>query len=262
MRRFIRRFSYEVLFCFLLVSFVFFLFLFFSSFFDNPRSSHRMKKRRSWFCQRGANVMKRTVWFRSDTLGFTQYLMWKQKFIGCGLLIGRHKAKPLIQQELDHLLLTPLSHWTANWIFSPPSPFREPVQRTAVMVSYLGRVSKKERFDKLFCVEKKKRLEMYMVSTVSGSGIMGIKDGTGEESQFSSPCGIIISRDGKYLFVANNRSVRKVSVDDGRTSTIAGITGTVEGKSSIPIQLKNAQKILGITMALFQKPNLKVHGES
>ena len=67
---------------------------------------------------------------------------------------------------------------------------------------------------------------MYKVSTIAGSG-QGYRDGIGSEAKFYYPFGIQISRDKKYLFVADrgNGCIRKVSLVDGTTSTIAGVPG-------------------------------------
>jgi hypothetical protein len=63
---------------------------------------------------------------------------------------------------------------------------------------------------------------MYVVQTIAWK-----TDGIGKEAEFKYPCGVIISRDGKDLFVADygNVCIRKVSILDGYTSTIAGIPG-------------------------------------
>ena len=68
---------------------------------------------------------------------------------------------------------------------------------------------------------------MYVVKTIAGSGRYGYKDGIGMEAEFNYPCGITISRDGKDLFVADseNKCIRKISLVDGTTSTIAGEPG-------------------------------------
>ena len=68
---------------------------------------------------------------------------------------------------------------------------------------------------------------MYMVSTIAGSGRTGHSDGIGSEAAFNVPLGIQISRDKKYLFIADsgNRCIQKVSIVDGTTSTIAGVPG-------------------------------------
>ena len=69
-----------------------------------------------------------------------------------------------------------------------------------------------------------------MVSTIAGSGRRGYKDGIGEEVELNIPFGIAITRDGKDLFVADygNKCIRKVSILDGTTSTIAGVPGIMK----------------------------------
>ena len=69
-----------------------------------------------------------------------------------------------------------------------------------------------------------------MVSTTAGNGSRGHKDGIGKEAKFNNPSGIMISRDEKDLFVVDNGNncIRKVSLVDGTTSTIAGIPGIMK----------------------------------
>ena len=75
--------------------------------------------------------------------------------------------------------------------------------------------------------QKEKEEEMYRISTIAGNGRSGRMDGIGKEVEFDQPYGIIISRDGKELFVADdgNACIRKISLVDGTTSTIAGQPG-------------------------------------
>jgi hypothetical protein len=77
-----------------------------------------------------------------------------------------------------------------------------------------------------FC-ETKEEERMYMVSSIAGSGRKGYRDDIGMEAEFNYPCGIQISRDKKHLFVADggNGCIRKISLADGTTSTIAGVPG-------------------------------------
>jgi len=71
---------------------------------------------------------------------------------------------------------------------------------------------------------------MYWVSTIAGSGEKGHKNSIGKEAEFNAPCGIIISQDGKHLFVADHRNacIQRVSIADGTTSTVAGIPGIMK----------------------------------
>ena len=68
---------------------------------------------------------------------------------------------------------------------------------------------------------------MYFLTTIAGNGINGYKDGIGKEAEFYYPFGIVISRDKKDLFVADNGNhcIRRISLVDGTTYTIAGASG-------------------------------------
>ena len=71
---------------------------------------------------------------------------------------------------------------------------------------------------------------MYMVHTIAGSGRKDYGDAIGKEAKFNDPFGIIITRDGESLIVADlgNRCIRKVSILNGTTSTITGNPGMVQ----------------------------------
>jgi sugar lactone lactonase YvrE len=65
------------------------------------------------------------------------------------------------------------------------------------------------------------------VSTLAGmKGSMGSDDGHGTSAQFNWPSGITM--DGKNLYVAdsNNNTIRKIEVNTGLVTTIAGMAGT------------------------------------
>jgi hypothetical protein len=66
--------------------------------------------------------------------------------------------------------------------------------------------------------------KMYWVETIVGSGEDGDTDGVGEEAAFYKLSGITISHDKNNLFAVGNVSVRKISLLDRRTSTIAGVS--------------------------------------
>jgi hypothetical protein len=89
-------------------------------------------------------------------------------------------------------------------------------------------VSKEKQKKKKKCDPQEEKTErMYIVSTIAGSGRRGYRDGIGMETEFNYPYGIQISRDKKHLVVVDygNSCIRKVSLVDGTTSTIAGVPG-------------------------------------
>jgi hypothetical protein len=101
---------------------------------------------------------------------------------------------------------------------------------------------------------------MYLVITLAGSGEVGHKDGIGMESKFRNPRGIIISKDRKSLFVSDNGNycIRKVSLIDGRVSTVAGIPGITIMHPFIHLaHLKNKES-QDIKMVRFLKRCFKV----
>ena len=77
---------------------------------------------------------------------------------------------------------------------------------------------------------------MYMVQTIAGNGKRGYKDSIGKEATFNRPYGIVISRDKKDLFVVDNGNycVRRISLVDGTTYTVAGIPGMELYKPLLP----------------------------
>ena len=63
--------------------------------------------------------------------------------------------------------------------------------------------------------------------TIAGSGKGGHKDGKGKDAVFNAPSEILLSKDKKSLYVSDswNICIRKISLIDGTTSTIAGVPG-------------------------------------
>ena len=125
---------------------------------------------------------------------------------------------------------------------------------------------------------KRKAKKMFLVQTIAGSERKGYKDGIGKEAEFNGPSGIVISRDGESLFIADyeNRCIRKVSILDGMTSTIAGIPGIMKGIFfSAPSSFKkthghiffdddekNIQECMDTKTVRFLKPNFNFLVES
>ena len=68
---------------------------------------------------------------------------------------------------------------------------------------------------------------MFVVQTIAGNGGRGHRDGIGKEAEFDNPQGIVISNEKKVLFVldSENCCVRRISLVDGTTYTIAGVPG-------------------------------------
>lgn len=73
---------------------------------------------------------------------------------------------------------------------------------------------------------RKMVLDSGEVTTLAGlSGTSGSVDGTGEDARFKYPYGI--TTDGAYLFVTDlgNYTIRKICIDTGLVTTIAGLAG-------------------------------------
>ena len=100
---------------------------------------------------------------------------------------------------------------------------------------------------------------MYLISTIAGSGEKGHRDGIGKEAKFNFPFGIIISQDGKDLFVVElgNMCVRKVSIADGTTSTVAGIPGIMKRSLSASSFLHFIEKYSNLSSFLTMKNTRK-----
>ena len=66
-----------------------------------------------------------------------------------------------------------------------------------------------------------------MVEMAAGNGKRGHKDGNGKEAEFNYLTGIVISHEKKVLFVVDhgNYCIRKISLVNGTTYTIAGVPG-------------------------------------
>ena len=122
--------------------------------------------------------------------------------------------------------------------------------------------------------KREARGRMYMVQTIAGSENRGYRDGIGKEVLLEYPSGMVISRDGKDLFVSDfgNGCIRKISLVDGTTSTIVGKSSIMEGIAfrsfflhpvwMIQILKISHRKKVSTKMARFQKPCLNIHTES
>ncbi|MBL8022393.1 MAG: SMP-30/gluconolactonase/LRE family protein, partial [Leptospirales bacterium] len=63
------------------------------------------------------------------------------------------------------------------------------------------------------------------VSTLAGSGSIGLTDGTGTGAEFNNPVGI--TTDGTFLYVGDNdnHAIRKIRISTGQVTTLAGSGG-------------------------------------
>ena len=66
-------------------------------------------------------------------------------------------------------------------------------------------------------------------STLSGTGLPGLRDGGLTEAQFSEPAGVCLADGGKTLFVSdtNNHCIRKIDLEKKMVETVRHIV-TVE----------------------------------
>jgi sugar lactone lactonase YvrE len=77
-----------------------------------------------------------------------------------------------------------------------------------------------------------------VVSTIAGTaGDIGSTDATGPAAKFGQPDGVIVSRDGTTLYVADygNSTIRQVVLSTGAVTTIAGsagVTGTTDASGA------------------------------
>jgi len=67
---------------------------------------------------------------------------------------------------------------------------------------------------------RKVEIATSIVTTLAGSGATGSADGTGAAASFSQPQGI--TTDGTYLYVADSAEIRKIEINTGVVTTLAG----------------------------------------
>jgi DNA-binding beta-propeller fold protein YncE len=60
------------------------------------------------------------------------------------------------------------------------------------------------------------------VTAVFGSGLEGFDDGTGTDSSFSSPQGLVVDGDALYVADTNNHAIREIDLATGAVTTLAG----------------------------------------
>jgi DNA-binding beta-propeller fold protein YncE len=78
-----------------------------------------------------------------------------------------------------------------------------------------------------------------VVSTIAGTaGSVGSVDATGTSARFGQANGVIVSPDGKFLYVTDygNSTIRKMDLSNGSVTTLAGsagLTGTTDGSGTV-----------------------------
>ena len=82
-------------------------------------------------------------------------------------------------------------------------------------------------------------LQEKVVATFAGTGQAGFKDGPTQKAQFAHPIRVLLSKDGKSLYVADyrNHRIRKIDIASKIVSTVAG-DGTVGYKDGPGSQSK------------------------
>ena len=72
-----------------------------------------------------------------------------------------------------------------------------------------------------------------VVTTLAGSGDNGSQDGTGTSASFFSPKGITCDGTNLYVVDSGNNNIRKIVIDNGTVTTIAGTGSTGSSDNSI-----------------------------
>jgi hypothetical protein len=74
------------------------------------------------------------------------------------------------------------------------------------------------------------------VTTLAGTGVAGLTDGPAVSAQFNQPYGVAFDEGERSLLVADylNHSIRKIDLDSGKVSTLAGngTAGNVDGSGA------------------------------
>ncbi|MBF0238832.1 MAG: hypothetical protein HQM12_14100 [SAR324 cluster bacterium] len=64
------------------------------------------------------------------------------------------------------------------------------------------------------------------VSTLAGTGRLGVDNGIGTSASFNRPAGITIVGDNLYVADYENHAIRQINIDTGVVTTLAGTVGT------------------------------------
>jgi hypothetical protein len=99
---------------------------------------------------------------------------------------------------------------------------------------------------------------------LAGTGMAGFSDGDAAAARFYGPRGVVVSPDGKVVYVADysNFRVRSISLEDGQVSTIMG--GDEEGAAGAGgggLYKLNAVDAHSLRKRLVTRPFMRLYSE-
>ncbi len=111
---------------------------------------------------------------------------------------------------------------------STPLPVRLEQDRSPnTVLSYPGKIHADPLSDRIFIADTGHHqiiaaTDDGTVTAVFGSGLAGFDDGTGTDSSFSSPQGLVVDGDTLYVADTNNHAIRQIDLTTGTVTTLAG----------------------------------------
>ncbi len=145
-----------------------------------------------------------------------------------GNVVGIHEGEG-VYDVVEPVIADLVARFSATGDLDPtPLPIRLERDRSpSTVLSYPGKVFADPDSDRIFISDTGHHRIIAasddgLVTAVFGSGVAGFDDGIGLTASFSSPQGLAL--DGNTLYVAdtNNHAVRRVNLDSGAVTTLAG----------------------------------------
>ncbi|MEA2010057.1 MAG: thioredoxin-like domain-containing protein [Actinomycetota bacterium] len=149
-----------------------------------------------------------------------------------GNAVGIHAGEG-VYEVVQPVIANLVAEFSATGGIDPtPLPVRLEQDRSPnTVLSYPGKIHADPSSDRIFIADTGHHqiiaaTDDGTVTAVFGSGLEGFDDGTGTDSSFSSPQGLVVDGDTLYVADVNNHAIRQIDLTTGAVTTLAG-TGTM-----------------------------------
>jgi DNA-binding beta-propeller fold protein YncE len=145
-----------------------------------------------------------------------------------GNAVGMHAGEG-VYEVVQPVVANLVAEFSAKGALDPtPLPVRlEQDLSPNTVLSYPGKIHADPLSDRIFISDTGHHqiiaaTDDGTVTAVFGSGLEGFDDGTGTDSSFSSPQGLVVDGDALYVADTNNHAIREIDLATGAVTTLAG----------------------------------------
>ena len=145
-----------------------------------------------------------------------------------GNAVGIHAGEG-VYEVVQPVIANLVAEFSATGRLDPtPLPLRLEQDRSPnTVLSYPGKIHADPSSNRIFIADTGHHqiiaaTDDGTVTAVFGSGVSGFDDGTGIDSSFSSPQGLVVDGDTLYVADTNNHAIRQVNLTSGVVTTLAG----------------------------------------